>query len=223
MRLRFSEREELAPYIWQYHFQPERPVDFVAGQYADFHFLTPLYDPRGQSRTFTLTSLPGEERVSFIVRFGDPLSPYKQALAALQPGDELRLDEAMGDLVLPKLASTPLVFIAGGIGLASFASMLQLLTNQREQRPIFLFYALRSRREQILSELLSGYPLELKQLVYAPNRLTAQEIVDSTPPQSLYYLSGSQRFVEGLRADLTALGTPHEQIVFDYFDGYAEL
>lgn len=221
--IRFVRREELAPTIWQYYFETERSVDFVAGQYAEFQLLSDFDDPRGRGRTFTLTSLPDNECLSFIVKLIAPLSPYKRALVALTPGDEVRIGDAMGDLILPKLVSQPLVFVAGGIGIASFVSMLTLLTRQREQRDIYLFYALRSRREQIYSDLVNGYPLALKQLVYTPNRLSAQEIVDSTPPSALIYLSGSQRFVEDLRAGLSKLGVPHEQIVFDYFDGYAEL
>lgn len=223
MRIRFARREELAPGIWQYYFTPERPVDFIPGQYAEFHFLEPLADPRGQARTFTLTSLPGDPHVSFAVKFVPPLSPYKQALQALQPGTELRLDEAMGDLVLPKSPDMPLVFIAGGIGMASFAGMLRQLLAAREERQIFLFYGLRGQREQIFRDLVESYPLALRTLAVAPNRLSAQEIASSIPPEALMYLSGSQKFVEGLRADLAALGTPHEQIVFDYFDGYTEL
>jgi ferredoxin-NADP reductase len=223
MMIRFVRREELAPTIWQYYFTAERQVDFVAGQYAEFQLLGDFNDPRGRARTFTLTSLPDDEQLSFIVKIVAPLSPYKQVLTRLTAGDEVRIGDAMGDLILPKLLSQPLVFVAGGIGMASFVSMLTLLTKRQEQRDIYLFYALRSRREQIYSELTNGYPLALKQLIYAPNRLSAQEIIDSTPPNALIYLSGSQRFVEGLRAELAALGVAHEQIVFDYFDGYAEL
>jgi ferredoxin-NADP reductase len=223
MILRFERREELAPTIWHYYFRPERPLDFVAGQYAEFHLLADFDDPRGRSRTFTLTSLPEDELVSFVVKCTEPLSPYKQHLVALQPGDAVRIGDAMGDLILPKLPTQPLVFVAGGIGMASFASMLTLLSRRQEQREIYLFYALKSRRERLYRELTASYPLALEQLIYAPNRLAAQEIVSTTPPSALIYLSGSQRFVEGLRVDLAALGVPHEQIVFDYFDGYAEL
>lgn len=223
MTVTFNQREELAPTVWQYTFAPERPVDFVAGQYATFHVLQPLPDSRGPSRTFTLTSLPGEASISFVAKFIAPLSPYKQALQALQPGDKLRIDDAMGDLVLPKSVEAPLVFIAGGIGMASYASMLTLLTRQKEQRSIFLFYALRNRREQIFRELSLAYPLELLQTIIAPNRLSAQEILDSTPPSALIYLSGSQKFVEGLRTDLLALSVSASRIVYDYFDGYTEL
>ncbi len=223
MIIRFERREELAPTIWQYYFRPERSIDFVAGQYAEFQLLREFSDPRGRGRTFTITSLPEDELVSFIVKCISPLSPYKQALGALLPGEEVRIGDAMGDLILPKLPTVPLVFVAGGIGIASFVSMLTLLTRRREAREIYLFYALRSRREQLYQDLANGYPLELKQLIYAPNHLAAAEITASTPGNALVYLSGSQHFVEGLRTDLSALGTPHERIVFDYFDGYAEL
>lgn len=223
MQVRFVKREELAPYIWRYSFATDTPYDFVAGQYTDFHIPSPLTDPRGRSRVFTLTSLPGENELSFVAKFLEPMSPYKQALQALKPGDELKLDDAMGDLVLPKLASVPLVFVAGGIGMASFVSMLAQLTRDKEERQIFFFYALRSRTEVIYRDLIEGYPLAHKQFVYAPNRLQAEEILATTPPDALIYLSGSQKFVEGLRADLEALGIDRSRIVFDYYDGYAEL
>jgi ferredoxin-NADP reductase len=185
--------------------------------------LTPLGDPRGQSRTFSFTSLPSDPHVSFVVKFAIPISPYKQALQRLQPGDELRIDDSMGDLVLPKLASVPVVFVAGGIGIASFVSMVRQLLAAREERQVFLFYTLRGRQEYIFRDVFDSYPLSLKTVAIAPHRLTAQEIRDSVPPQSLVYLSGSQGFVEGLRTDLLALGTPSQQIAFDYFDGYVEL
>ncbi len=223
MKVFFERREELAPTIWQYYFRPERPVDFIAGQYVDLHLPTVTGDPRGKSRTFTFTSLPTDPFISFVVKIVEPRSSYKQQLATLQPEYEARVDDAMGDLVLPKSPLVPLVFIAGGIGIASFVSVLDLLTRQREQRSIFFFYALRSRREQIFRDLTNAYPLELKQLIFQPNKLQAQEIIDSTPPDSLLYISGSQKFVEELRTDLVALGTPQEHIVFDYYDGYAEL
>lgn len=223
MKLCFERREELASAIWQYHFRPERPLDFVAGQYASFRLPQALSDQRGQARTFTLTSLPGDELVSFVAKFVSPLSPYKQTLQALRLGDELRLDDPMGDLVLPKKPDLPLVFVAGGIGIASYVGMLELLTRQKEERRIFLFYAMRSRREQIFRQLTQAYPLELKQLIFAPNHLDVREIITSTPPEAQIYISGSQKFVEGLQTGLAASGVPHEQIVFDYFDGYADL
>jgi glycine betaine catabolism B len=223
MKVLFEERSELAPGIWQYSFRPERPVDFVPGQYVDLRLDGVANDPRGGSRTFSMTSLPSDPLLTFVLKHFELQSPYKHALQALQPGQAATISDAMGDLVLPKSPATPLVFVAGGIGIASFASMLRQLLAAREERQIYLFYGLRSQREQIFRGVLDAYPLALKQIAIAPNRLSAAEIRDATPPDSQVYVSGSQTFVEELCRDLEALGTPHEQIAFDYFDGYTEL
>jgi ferredoxin-NADP reductase len=223
MQVSFEKREELAPTIWQYSFRPAQQVDFVPGQYINLQLPTVIDDLRGPGRIFTLTSLPEDQSLSFVVKILDSHSPYKEVLSHLAVGDEAKINDAMGDLILPKDPTMPLVFIAGGIGMASYAGMLKLLLKQKEQRSIFLFYALRSNREQIFRELFTAYPLELSTLTIAPNRLTAQQIKDSTPPDALIYISGSQSFVEGLRTGLEQLGTLRSQIVFDYYDGYVEL
>jgi len=223
MKVFFERRVELAPSIWEYFFRPERPIDFVPGQYAGLSLPGVTGDPRGSRRVFTFTSLPSDELASFVLKIPEPHTQYKEILSHLSPGTECKIDDAMGDLILPKSPAQPLVYIAGGIGVASYASMFKQLLAAKEERPIYFFYAMRSRTEQIFRELCDAYPLQLKQLVYAPNRLTAQEIKDSTPPDSFLYLSGSQRFVESLKSELESLGTPRSSIVFDYYDGYVDL
>lgn len=215
MQVTFVARQEVALGIWQYTFEPERPIDFVPGQYVDLQLNT-------GSRTFTLTSLPSNSSMSFITKHFELQSPYKHSLQALRRGDTAMIGAAMGDLVLPKSPAIPLVYIAGGIGMASYASMLRDLLARKEERRIFLFYRLRAAREQLFRDLTDAYPLQLKQVVLAPNALSAREIKAATPPDALMYLSGSQDFVETLRTDLEALGTPRSSIVFDYYDGYAE-
>ncbi len=171
----------------------------------------------------TLTSHPNDNHVAFVTKISEQPSPFKTKLMHMQPGDLILLDAALGDLVLPKSPDLPLVFVAGGIGIASYVSMLQDLITRKEERPIFLFYALRSAHEQIFRGLLDSYPLQLKEIAIAPNRLTAGQIKSSVPPDALIYLSGSQRFVEGLQIALEQLRTPRGQIVFDYYDGYTDL
>jgi ferredoxin-NADP reductase len=223
MQVFFEQREELAPGIWQYWFRPERPIDFVPGQYVDLVLPNVIGDSRGSSRTFSITSLPSDLSFSFITKHFGLQSRYKHSLQVLVEGEVAQIGDAMGDLVLPKSKDRPLVFVAGGIGMASYASMLRDLLARKEERPIFLFYYLRSRREQIFRELADVYPLQLREIILAPNHLSAQEIKNTTPPDALLYLSGGQSFVEDLRSDLEALGTPRSHIVFDYYDGYAEL
>jgi ferredoxin-NADP reductase len=223
MQVFFEEREELAPGIWRYQFRPERSIDFVSGQYVDLVLSELAGDPRGSSRTFSITSLPTDASFSFITKHFSLQTPYKCALQALTEGSRATIGDAMGDLVLPKSPLIPLVFVAGGIGMASYASMLRDLLQRKQERAVFLFYSLRSHRERIFRELTDMYPLQLKEIILAPNRLSAQEIMDTTPPHALIYLSGGQSFVEELHVELEVLGMPRSHIVFDYYDGYTEL
>ncbi|MGH7239295.1 MAG: hypothetical protein ACREHG_04415, partial [Candidatus Saccharimonadales bacterium] len=148
---------------------------------------------------------------------------YKQALQSLQKGDKAKLDNSMGDLVLPKSASIPLVFVAGGIGIASFVGMLKQLLMNQERLQIYFYYQLRDKEEKIYSELLNSYKFERKDIVINPEQVTTEKIKANTPPDSLIYISGSQTFVENLQNKLEASGTPRAQIIFDYYDGYDEL
>jgi len=223
MQVFYVGREELAPNIWEFSFRPERPVDYAPGQYANLILPGAAGDPRGAGRVLTFTSLPTDPLIKFVVKYVEPHSLHKGVLFALRDGNPAEINDAMGDLILPKDASLPLVFVAGGIGIASFASMLKELLAKREERQIFLFYAVRDARQQIYRDLTKAYPLALHNITIAPNRLTAKQIVDTTPPEALMYLSGSQRFVEGLRYDLLQLGKSHTDIAFDYFEGYDEL
>ncbi len=219
MRIFFERGYELAPSIWQFLFRPENPVRFEPGQYAGVR-LDGGVVARAEGRIFTLTSLPGEKTISFVTKIKEPMSDYKTALLALQPNDPAELGEAMGDFVLPKSPDVPLIFVAGGIGIASYVSMAEQLLQQKQQNPVTLLYVLRNPAEQIfLKELAHLRPLYF----VSPRQLTTQDLLRVLAPESLVYLSGSQQFVENLRHDLLTAGVENYRIIFEYYTGYADL
>jgi len=219
----FVRHEELVPGVWQAFFRPDSPLDYLPGQYVELILPAAPDDPRGPQRTFTLTTLPSEEVVGFIYRADEPMSPYKQVLQSLEVGTEVRLGEVLGDLVLPKLSTVPLIFIAGGIGMASFTAMLKQLSQHSEQRTVHLFYSLRSQYDDAFKAQVDSFPFASKNRYIQPNRLDVNDILQVANSDSLIYLSGSEPYVQSLRDQLHALGFSHSQIVFDYYDGYADL
>ena len=223
MKVVFERRLELVPTVWEYSFRPERRVDYIPGQYVDVHLHDVPNDPRGLSRTFTLTSLPSDELLSFVVKIPEPHTAYKQALTELRPGDEAKIDDAMGDLVLPKSPAVPLIFVAGGIGMASFTAMLKELERQHDKRTVHLFYSLRGPYDDAFNTQVDSFPFASKRRFFRPERLGANDIVSIADDDSLIYLSGSENFVQGLRDQLHVLGFSHSRIVFDFYDGYADL
>lgn len=223
MQMQFLGKKRVTGSVWQYDFTPERPLDYIPGQYVAVHLPQVENDARGKSRTFSLTSLPSERLLSFVSYYPEPATPYKQILQSLRPGDMGTVDDAMGDVILPKLPTVPLLFIAGGIGMASYVSMLRELQRTNETRHIDLLYALRHPEDDAFADLVDSFPFASKQRFVRPERLHLRNVRPLVAPDTLIYLSGSQDFVESLRAGLRENGTPNSRVIFDFFDGYADL
>ncbi len=159
-------------------------------------------------------------------------SSFKQALLKLQSGAEITVFESLGDLVLPLDTAIPLVFIAGGVGIASFTGMTTWTLQHGESRDVQLHYVVARPEDVVMQPVFdiaaqmaaSGGP-NLTKRIYTPDvkRLTASDILAAARPDSLFYLSGTEKLVETLRQDLLNHGVLRSSIVFDYFDGYSEL
>jgi ferredoxin-NADP reductase len=216
----FLSKAELASGVWRLDFEPSRPIDYVPGQYSHLALSSM---PHERARAFSWVSHPSQTTLSFITRFDSPASDYKQALFALEPGDSCYIDEPMGDAVLPRLATTPLVFVAQGIALASYISILTECARSNLAHSVTLFWARRDE-DNSLEKLIPGkVPNLTRQDILYPERLSANDILTHMLPTSLLYLSGSQVFVETLGAELEVAGLLRERIIYDYYEGYASL
>lgn len=219
----FRDKSQLAPGVWQFSFEPSAPVEYVPGQYARFTFPFHIDDPRGkQHRTFSFVSHPSDTTVRFVTRLDEPLSTFKQALSRLSSGDIMHIDEPHGDAILPRLQTTPLVFVAQGIAIASYISMLRDIQLRALSNPVSLIWTHREQ-DSLLHTLLPDVQLAHSLTVQYPNRLKLDAVTSLLAHNSLVYLSGSQWFVETLGAELEAHGVPRERIIYDYYSGYTDL
>ncbi len=222
-RLEFVGKKLLSDNVWEYSFMPDQVVEYVPGQYARFTFPYPIADRRGkQHRTFSFTSHPSESTIRLITRLDPPMSVFKQPLSELKPGAIMYIDEPHGDAILPRLETTPVVFIAQGIALASYIAMLREIMMRRLAHPVSLLWV-RSTEDARLASIIPAITF-LHQIEFTyPERLTVHQVLPYDSPDSLLYLSGSQTFVETLGDALEAAGIPRERIIYDYYSGYAEL
>lgn len=207
-------------------------MDYIAGQYTELYLHHPNPDDRGEKRWFTLSSTPGHELVSITTKYAgdDQSSTFKKTLFSLEPGTEVQLAEAMGDFVLPKDTSIPLVFVAGGIGLTPFHSMFAWLADHSEHRDITFIYAVRNENEIIFQDTFERAGVHATIVVSEPSdawggergRLSAEMILGlATPsPEALIYMSGPEPMIESLEKDMLAAGVDKRQLVSDFFPGY---
>lgn len=216
--------------ITTFYFKPEKSAQYTAGQFAEWTLKHPKPDDRGIKRWFTISSSPTEELVTITTKFADKPSSFKQALRNLKPGDEILMSDPMGDFVLPKLIQTPLVFVAGGIGITPFHSILSWLNSVKEARPIKLIYAVNNEDEIVFDDLISNSEIDLTIVVSEPSaawggersQLNAEVILGLGTPtdDALVYVSGPEPMVEKLEKDLKQAGLRKQQFVGDFFPNY---
>lgn len=230
MRATLERSEMVAPNIVTYLFRPERPVRFDAGQFVELYVPHAPVDDRGEWREFSLSNAPHEELISITTNFCNPSSTFKQALKLLTPGTEVIMKDPMGDFVLPKDTSIPLVFVAAGLGSVPYVSMVKWLIERNEQRKIQLIHSVRTPDEFLFYDLWKLYDLDFVPLVTRPDNtwkghaghLNVGRLLALMGPMEnkLIYLAGPQSFIEPFYNELLAAGIPRSQLLLDYFPGY---
>jgi ferredoxin-NADP reductase len=234
MHVTFDHSDDIAKSIRMFWFRPERLPRYTAGQFIELRLPHDQPDKRGDKRWFTLSSSPTEELLAITTKFAPEAgSTFKQTLASLTPGNVVTMSEPMGDFVLPKNRSIPLVFVAGGIGVTPMRSMVKWLVDTDEQRTITLLYAARNQEELAFLELFRPSGIEFVPVVSqadaswqgATGTLDGSRIVELTNPanDTLFFLSGPEPMVEALGKSLKAEGINKRHIVTDYFPGYVQI
>lgn len=236
--MKFKEKIALAPNMFNFVFTSSRKLSFLPGQYAEWTLFHERPDTRGNRRYFTIASAPTEDEVAIGVRLSEPSSSFKKRLAELVPGDTILTSAAAGDFVLPKDPQKRLVFIAGGIGVTPFRSMLQYLIDTKEKRPITVLYSVRTLSDIAYKDVFDRAERELgivvKYIVTDASTVPAgwttptgyiseamfREVVDRCT-ECLYYISGPFVMVEATEKVLRTIGLPRRQIKTDFFPGFA--
>jgi ferredoxin-NADP reductase len=139
---------------------------------------------------------------------------------------------------LPKNQHQKLVFLAGGIGVTPFRSMIKYLTDINEKRDIIMFYANGSFIDIAYQEVFDQAHQNLGiKTIYTLNNLTGvpadfdhQEglvtrnmIVQKVPDyqERVFYISGPRTMIESFQKTLKEMGIPKRNIKTDFFPGFA--
>lgn len=233
-QMTLSERQSRAHSIESFFFEAVPPVKFTAGQFLEWTVPHAKPDSRGNRRWFTLASSPRSNRIELTTKFATKGSSFKTALQALKIGDRIWAHGLEGDFILPENKDRPLVFIAGGIGITPFHSMIQFLLDSGESRNITLIYAAKTAEELIYQEVFEeakrafglklltvvseGSPLPSGRVGAVDAVLLTQEVPEITSAD--VFVSGPEPMVETLSQTLRELGVANSAIHQDFFPGY---
>lgn len=234
MKAKLVERRQLTDTIASFYFEPEQPLDYTAGQFIELRLDGHQENGKTAMREFTLSSSPHEDLLTITTRVGEAAhTPFKRALNGLQIGAPVTVSQAWGDFVLPKFIQTPLIFVAGGIGVTPFQSILSWLNYTEEKRSVKMLYTVRTEDDIIFQDTFTDSDLHVTYVVDQPSAawggergpLTAEMICGLEKPSddALIYLSGPELFVQKLHKDLLALGVSNQRLVLDEFPGYRQV
>lgn len=217
--------------ISTFWFRPEAELRYEPGQFIELYLPHARADERGERREFSLSSSPHEPLIAITTNFDfENGSTFKRELRKLKPGERVAVNEPMGDFVLPKDTSIPLVFVAAGLGCTPYVGMIKWLIERDEQRQIQLIYSVSQPGDFIFQDLWRNYRLDFIPVVTSPTadwhgetgRITASKLLELIDPvdDKLIYLAGPQSLIEPLFNDLLATGLTRAQVLLDYFPGY---
>jgi ferredoxin-NADP reductase len=236
--LRLKERNRLSPDTYEFVFPAPPSFNFRPGQYMEWTLGHHHPDDRGNRRYFTLASSPTEHNIRFAVKFDKNSSTFKRAMMATTRDFSIFASSLAGDFTLPDDPNQKLIFIAGGIGVTPFRSMIKYLLDRRQRRPITLFYAARSPDDFVYRDVFDRAQSELGiRTVYTitdpravpanwsgkVGRITPEMIKSIVPDyrQCIFYISGPRGMVDSFKDSVHGLGAEGVQIRTDYFAGLA--
>lgn len=231
-------QEQLAEGTSAFHFTKPAGFEFIAGQALDL-----ILGEQGDAdsewdvrHTFSIVAAPHENELVIATRMRD--SRFKQRLKELPVGTQVQVEGPFGELTLDKDLTRAAVFIAGGIGITPFMSMLRDAAQQQRQQDLLLLYSNRRPEDSaFLSELqqlsqnnprfkliatmtkMEGSTQEWSGITGYLNAQRIQEYCQELS-RPIYYISGPPMLVEAMHDLLDEAGIDEDDVLSEGFLGY---
>jgi ferredoxin-NADP reductase len=190
-------------------------------------------DEKGLRRHISLATSPTERGVvGLATRLRD--TAFKRTLSELDVGDELQVEEPKGSFLLPEDTGATYVFVAGGIGITVFRSMLRYIADESLPYDVTLVYSNRdSESAAFLDELeeleqrIEGLRVILT-MTDEPGWAGETRHLDATVlgelvgglDDKVFLVAGPPQMAEAVADSLTGAGLPEERVLADKFSGY---
>jgi ferredoxin-NADP reductase len=210
-------------------------VDFQPGQY--FFVTLPdvgHQDDKGLRRHITVVTSPNERGVlGFATRMRN--SAFKRSLDELPVGTTVDVEQPKGGFALPDDKSRPLVFVAGGIGITVFRSMMLYIREEGLAYRITLVYSNRDRESTAfldeLRALEQGMPDFRLILTMTKDpgwegetrKVDAQFLQDHLEGdlnQYTFLVAGPPGMAEGVQSALADAGVDEQHVTAERYSGY---
>jgi benzoate/toluate 1,2-dioxygenase reductase component len=205
--------ERRSPTTLAFTLEGAGPVAFLPGQYANLRL-----PGSAEHRSYSFASAPGDERLAFLIR-DIPEGRMSGFLRSAAPGAAVEFIGPSGSFYLRDV-TRPLLFLAGGTGLAPFLSMLrQLAEKGTNGQPIHLVYGVTRDDDLVELEEIETLAARIPDFTFItvvadPTSAHSRKgyVTDHLAAEQLYageidvYLCGPPPMVDAVRGWLAAQG-----------------
>ncbi|HYK93065.1 MAG TPA: FAD-dependent oxidoreductase [Thermoplasmata archaeon] len=224
------ESRQITPTVHDLRFEKPPGFEFAPVQFCGLELTTqvgPMEYP------MSLACSPTRPYLEFGARSSP--SPWKEAFAALKPGDIAEVDGAYGHFTLDE--KSPAVLIAGGIGITPLKGMAEYAADRQLPIDVRLVYSSRN-------EVEIAYRSELDELARQNSRFQVFHTLTRVPeesswagrrgridsallaevsrgiPHPVYYVCGTPGMVQDTHRLLQTGGVHSDRIKYEVFRGY---
>jgi len=232
-----QKREQIADGTMAFYFAKPLRFEFRAGQSIDLTLVNPPQtDAEGNTRTFSIASAPFDADLMIATRMRD--TAFKRVLRSASPGVEVKVEGPSGSFTLHKNSAKAGVFLAGGIGITPFLSIIRQATRENFPHQLYLFYSNRRPEDAAFLDLLQQAAQQnnrfhlistMTDMQHSHRSWTGetgfidQNMVRRYPPStqgSIYYIAGPPAMVAAMRQMLVGAGVGEDDIRTEEFAGY---
>jgi ferredoxin-NADP reductase len=229
--------ETIAEGTMRFHFAKPAGFDFVPGQFVEITLIDPPEtDGEGNARAFSLVSAPSEPELSVTTRMRN--SAFKRVFKQLQPGAKFLVVGPMGSFTLHRNSSKPAVFLAGGIGITPFHSIIKHAAENLLPHKIVLFYSNRRPEDAAFLDELQAIEKKYKNFQLIATMVEMEKssqpwngetgFIDAAMLQRhlpslagpIYYVAGPPAMVTAMRTMLEKAQIDPDDVRTEEFSGY---
>lgn len=237
LKLFLKSSKAISKDIYEFIFTTSQKFIFKPGQFLEWTLPKLFLENRGNRRYFTISSSPTEDEIRLGIRVFPESSRFKKELIAMDQGEAIWASQLAGDFTLPADKNKKLLFIAGGIGITPFRSMIKYLLDKNEVRDIILIYACWSVDSFVYQDIfaeaekmigikivylitnLKDIPVGWQGKSGFLDKVLLPEIVPDYL-QRMAFLSGPNMMVTSYKKLLINMGVKNSEIKKDYFPGF---
>jgi len=220
-------------------FRFKKPEGFAyqSGQTIDLTLIDPPEtDAEGNSRTFSIVTAPHQDHIAIATRVRD--TAFKRTLREMSEGTPLSFQGPFGSFTLHENTARPAVFLAGGIGITPFHSILADASERALPHRVILFYSNRRPEDSAFLPELESFAARDKNITlvatmtgmeksaqpwegergYIDAGMLQRHAPEGSSP--IYYLAGPPAMITAMRDMLKSSGVSGDDIRFEEFAGY---